>query len=244
MPTLANFRAQLERNLMDTTNLIWSQAILEEAIRASLADISRAYDEKLTINQLDSEVETTVDPLDFYLLIKGAVAYALIFRTVGRFEEATPEPSLTPHLATVAEQRMKEFKYYLIPIYAEHGTFIGDEEYYLWQSAENALDRALKVSEAALDRALKSSEANLDRAARADLQDELLFWREAQAVLDRAHKVSEAALNRTHQVDILQMQYDREDALDALENARLQQLQESDESPWSDWKWEEKRKFS
>ena len=233
MPNLTDFRLQIERNLMDTTNLIWSTAILEEALRASLADISRAYDEQLFVQNLDTALTTTVNVLDYYLLVKGAVAHALIFRTVGRFEESTPEPSLTPHLATLAEQRMKEFKYYLIPIYAEHGTFIGDEEYYLWQSAENALDRALQVSEAALDRALKD-----------DMQADLLFWREAQAALDRAHKVSEAVLNRTHQVDLIQMKFDREDALTATEKARLQELQESDETPWEGWEWEEGKKFS
>ena len=243
MSTLATFKAQVERNLMDTTNLVWPAAIIEEAIRASLSEISRAYDEVLTINQLDGQITTTVETLDFYLLVKGAVAFALLFRTVGRFEEASPEPTLAPALATVAEQRMKEFRYYLMPIYAEHGTFLGDEERMIWQSAENALDRALQVSEAALD-----------RAAATDLQDELLFWREAQASLDRAHKVSESALDRNlkvseagldrqHDFDFLQFKFDREDDLTQQERDRLVELQESDETPWSDWKWNEGKSF-
>lgn len=152
MTTLATFKAQVVRNLMDTTNLIWPEVIVEEAIRASLADISRAYDDQLFVEDLDGAGSTTVEVLDHYLLVKGAVAHALIFRTVGRFEESTPEGDLTPQLALLAEKRMDEFKYYLIPIYAEHGTFMGEEERMIWQSAENVLDRALTVSENALDR--------------------------------------------------------------------------------------------
>lgn len=243
MSNLATFKAQVERNLMDTTNLVWPSVIVEEAIRASLAEISRAYNEQLFINQLDGSVVTTVELLDFYLLVKGAVAFALLFRTVGRFEEASPESTLTPALASVAEQRMKEFRYYLLPIYAEHGTYLGDDERLVWQSAENALDRALQVAEAALD-----------RAATSDLQDDLLFWKEAQAALDRAHKVSEAALDRslkvseadldrTHDFDIMQAKWDREDDLALYERERLEELQESDETPWSDWKWNEGKNF-
>jgi hypothetical protein len=61
MSTLTIFRDQVERNLMDTTNLIWSETILEEALRASLADISRAYDTQLYVNGLDGAPATTLD---------------------------------------------------------------------------------------------------------------------------------------------------------------------------------------
>jgi hypothetical protein len=217
--TLTTVRDQVEINLMDSTNLIWSTTILDEAIRASLADLSRAYQEALFLQGLDSAPATTVDDLDIYVLVKGAVAHALVFRVVGRYEEATPEPNITPELASLAEKRMQEFKAYLIPIYAASGVFIGDEEFYLWKTSENALDRAhdvvkyeyehasklgiqdalfiWKSAEEVLNRALKVSEAALDRAAKDDLQDDLLTWKEAQAVLDRAHTVAQAALDRT-----------------------------------------------
>jgi hypothetical protein len=211
--TLASIRDQVEINLMDSTNLIWSTTILDEAIRASLADLSRAYQDSLFLKDLDSAASTTVDDLDIYVLVKGAVAHALVFRVVGRYEEATPEPNITPALASLAEQRMKEFKAYLIPIYAASGIFVGDEEFYLWKTSENALDRDHDLAmqddqqlwlsaEEVLNRAHHVAEAALDRAARAGLQEDMLIWKETEAALDRAHKVAESALDRASKGDL------------------------------------------
>jgi hypothetical protein len=58
------------------------------------------------LKALDGAPATTVDDLDIYVLVKGAVAHALVFRVVGRYEEATPEPNITPELASLAEKRM------------------------------------------------------------------------------------------------------------------------------------------
>jgi hypothetical protein len=109
-PTLATLRDQVELNLMDTSNLIWSTTVLDEAIRAALAQLSRVYGELQTLKDLDAATETTFDDLDAYVLIKGAVAYALTFRSVGRYEESTPEPTLVPGFALMAEEAMAEFR--------------------------------------------------------------------------------------------------------------------------------------
>lgn len=108
--TLASVRDQLETNLLDTTNLIWSTAILDEAIRAALLDLSRVYGQAVTLKDLDSALTTTFDDLDVYVLIRGAVAFALTFRAVGRYEEATPEPKLAPSFAINAQETMHEFR--------------------------------------------------------------------------------------------------------------------------------------
>lgn len=110
---LASIRDQVEINLMDSSNLIWSTTILDEAIRAALADISRVYGDVLTLKDLDSATATTVEDLDAYALVKGAAAHALVFRVIGRYEEATPEPNFTPKLASLAAARMAEFRVYL-----------------------------------------------------------------------------------------------------------------------------------
>lgn len=108
--TLSSLRDQVETNLLDSTNLIWSTAVLDEAIRAALAELSRVYGEALTLNGLDLAVATNFDDQDAYVLIRGAVAYALVFRAVGRFEEATPEPKLAPSFAQDAQTTMTEFR--------------------------------------------------------------------------------------------------------------------------------------
>ncbi len=108
--TLSTVRDQVETNLLDSTNLIWSTTILDEAIRAALVELSRIYGEELTLEGLDAAIETTFADLDVYVLIRGAVAYALTFRVVGRYEEATPEPKLAPNFATQAEETFTEFR--------------------------------------------------------------------------------------------------------------------------------------
>lgn len=113
-PTLQSVRTQVETNLMDSTHLIWSTTLIDEALRAALADLSIARSQVLKLKDLDSAQATTVNDLDLYLLVKGAAAHALIFRVVGRFEEATPEPNLTPALAQFAESAMKAFKAELV----------------------------------------------------------------------------------------------------------------------------------
>lgn len=108
--TLASIRDQVETNLLDTTNLIWSTAILDEAIRAALLSLSRIYGSVLTLKDLDTAAATTFDDLDGYVLIRGSVAYALTFRAVGRYEEATPEPKLAPSFAINAQETMQDFR--------------------------------------------------------------------------------------------------------------------------------------
>lgn len=108
--TLASLRDEVEINLADSTNLIWSTTILDEAIRAALLQLSRVYGAIVTLKDLDAALTTTFDDLDAYVLIRGAVAYALTFRSVGRYEEATPEPALVPAFATHATETMQEFR--------------------------------------------------------------------------------------------------------------------------------------
>ena len=108
--SLSSVRDQVEINLMDTSNLIWSTTVIDEALRAALLDLSRVYGHALTLSGLDEATETTFDDQDVYVLIKGAVAHALVFRAVGRYEEATPEPKLIPHLATQATAATQEFR--------------------------------------------------------------------------------------------------------------------------------------
>lgn len=107
--TLANIRDRVEINLVDSSNLIWSTAVIDEAIRAALLDLSRVYGSVQTLKDLDAALLTTFEDIDAYVLIIGAAAYALMFRTVGRFEESTPEPKIVPSFADLANAQMGIF---------------------------------------------------------------------------------------------------------------------------------------
>jgi len=135
--TLASVRDQVELNLIDSTNLIWSTTILDEAIRASLMSLSHIYGEQVYLKDLDSALTTTFADLDVYVIIRGAVAYALTFRAVGRYEEATPEPKLTPSFAINAQQTMKEFRALLAQTDLRLKQESSDEPYSEWNWEES-----------------------------------------------------------------------------------------------------------
>jgi len=108
--SLATVITQVETQLSDTQNLIWSESSLTEAIRSALADISKANGAALFLASLDTALTTTIDDQDIHILISGAVAYAVRFRVMGRFEEATPEDLQPEQMAKWATQTMDKFQ--------------------------------------------------------------------------------------------------------------------------------------
>ena len=108
--TLSSVKASVTQHLSDSSGLIWSALLVEEAIHAALIDLSRVYGTAQTLKDLDAATETTFDKQDLYVLIQGALAYALVFRVVRRFEESTPEPKLTPAFGLYAQEAMQEFR--------------------------------------------------------------------------------------------------------------------------------------
>jgi len=107
--TLTTVRDQLENRLEDSTNLIFSTAVLDEAIRAALAEISKSYGSALTLNGLDAATETTIEDVDIHALLVGATAFACRSRLMAKFEEASPVREHPEDLAVWATQFMHEF---------------------------------------------------------------------------------------------------------------------------------------
>lgn len=97
-------------HLNDTSSLIWTDAMLESALRSALRALSRVYGETLTLAGLDGAEETTLPEEDEHVLIIGAVAYALTFRASGRFEDAVPDQELPEALADWATAHMARFQ--------------------------------------------------------------------------------------------------------------------------------------
>ena len=108
--TLATFRDQLENRLEDSTNLIFSTAALDEAIRAALNEVSLAYGSAQTLSGLDAAVTTTFSDLDLNALVMGAMAYACRSRLMSKFEEASPVREHPEDLAKWTETFMSEFE--------------------------------------------------------------------------------------------------------------------------------------
>jgi len=108
--TLASTKDQLETQLSALSNLVWSSTALEEALRASLAEIARTYGSAVALSGLDGASSTTLEDIDTHVLIIGGVAYAARFRVMGRFEEATPEDLQSEDMTRWATETMAKFQ--------------------------------------------------------------------------------------------------------------------------------------
>jgi hypothetical protein len=108
--TLTTLRDRVSVHLNDTGNLIWSDAMLDSAIRSALLALGRVLDETLALAGLDGAVETTLADDDQHVLVVGAVAYALSFRASGRFEDARSRSELPQNLADWATAHMARFQ--------------------------------------------------------------------------------------------------------------------------------------
>jgi hypothetical protein len=88
--TLTTVRNQIEIQLSDSSNTIWSEVTLDQAIRSALAELSQIYGSTLFLEGLDGAATTTIEAGDVHVLVMGAVAFALSFRISQRYEEASP----------------------------------------------------------------------------------------------------------------------------------------------------------
>ena len=108
--TLASAKTQLAVQLSDLTNLVWSSTALEEALRSSLAELCKAYGDSITLSGLDGAASTTFEDMDTQVLISGGLAYAIRFRVMGRFEEASPDDLQTEEMGQWAAETMNKFQ--------------------------------------------------------------------------------------------------------------------------------------
>lgn len=134
--TLITMKTRLAEQLSDLTNLVWSASALEEALRTSLAELSKAYGETLALDGLDSATSTTFDDKDAHVLLSGALAYAIRFRVMGRFEEASPGDLHPEEMAGWAEAAMNKFQSALTQVRLRRFQESTDHPYSTWEWEE------------------------------------------------------------------------------------------------------------
>ena len=108
--TLTTARERVSVHLNDTGQLIWSETMLDTALREALQAIGRVLGETLTLSGLDGAGETSLPDDAEHILITGAVAYALTFRASGRFEDARAAETLPKALGNWASAHMARFQ--------------------------------------------------------------------------------------------------------------------------------------
>ena len=90
MSSLAELRQRVAVSLADDATLIFTEAILNEAIHRALDEISRVLDRPLAIAGLNGAEETTLEDAYFNCLLIGASGYAVHTIMVSRFAHYTP----------------------------------------------------------------------------------------------------------------------------------------------------------
>lgn len=135
--TLSTVRDQVEARLVDSGNLIYTTATLDEAIRAALAEMSSAYGSAQTLDDLDSATATSFDDVDLHTLCVGAVAFALRSRFFQKYEEASPDREDPDDLADAATRVMDEFLALLTHVRLRRFQEAVDHPYAVWDWDEN-----------------------------------------------------------------------------------------------------------
>jgi len=123
-------------HLNDMGGLIWTDGMLEAAVRSALRAISRVYDEDFTLSGLDGALESTLPDEDEHALVTGAVAYALTFRASGRFEDAAQDQDLPSALANWASAHMARFQTLLAQSRGRSHQISPDPPYSQWEWQE------------------------------------------------------------------------------------------------------------
>ena len=108
--TLSSLKDQLALRLSDQNNLVYDAATLDEALRASLAELSRVNGADLFISGLDDALETTLPASFVHPLLVGAVAFALRFRAAGQFEPVSLDSDLPSALLVASHKQMEAFR--------------------------------------------------------------------------------------------------------------------------------------
>jgi hypothetical protein len=85
---------------------------------------------------LDAAVITTVEDIDTQVLLTGALAYAIRFRVMGRFEEATPEDLQPEEMARWADETMNRFQSELTAVRMRRFQESTDHPYAAWEWEE------------------------------------------------------------------------------------------------------------
>ena len=113
---LVGIRDNVETALFDSTNLVWSTDVIDQAIRSALGIISHYYGEELTLNGLDGAAASIIEDKDGAILTNGAIAYCLEYRITDRYEEATPDRENIYDLVKHKNEVMELFNNQLILI--------------------------------------------------------------------------------------------------------------------------------
>jgi len=101
---------RVRAGLMDTSAAVWQSPELDEALRQALADMSLSAGAAYTITGLDGALITSLPAQYFATLVRGAAAYAVLWRAIERLDAFSLRPNLPSAAAAVAAGLLARFE--------------------------------------------------------------------------------------------------------------------------------------
>jgi hypothetical protein len=102
--------ARLRAGLIDANGLIWDNNELDEALRQALADMALAAGADYTLDGLDGALTTSLPIQHFATLVRGAAAYALLWRAAERVDAFNVRPDLPAEVLSAAAALLARFE--------------------------------------------------------------------------------------------------------------------------------------
>lgn len=110
MSDYTNIISRLRASLVDASGVIWGAAELDEALLQALADMRQAAAAEYVVTGLGGAVETSLPSDQFDTLVRGAVAYALLWRAADRVDAFNYQSGLSAAALSAASAVMKRFE--------------------------------------------------------------------------------------------------------------------------------------
>jgi hypothetical protein len=101
---------RLRAGLMDANGAIWQSGELDEALRQALSDMGLAAGAMYTVDGLDEAVATSLPPEHFATLVRGAAAYAMLWRAIERIDAFSQNANLPSQVLAAAAALLARFE--------------------------------------------------------------------------------------------------------------------------------------
>lgn len=110
MSDYADLLIRVRAGLMDTQAAVWQSAELDEALRQALTDMSLAAGVSYTLTGLDGALLTSLPAQYFAALVRGAAAYAVLWRAIERLDAFSLHPNLSSAALAAAAALLTRFE--------------------------------------------------------------------------------------------------------------------------------------
>ncbi|MRR30075.1 hypothetical protein EG834_07095 [bacterium] len=110
MSDYADLVVRLRAGLMDADGVVWQSGELDEALRQALSDMGLAAGAMYTVIGLDGAATTSLPPEHFATLIRGAAAYAMLWRAIERIDAFSQNANLPSQVLAAAAALLARFE--------------------------------------------------------------------------------------------------------------------------------------